>query len=224
MKKLLVLVLVVLMSMGTVTLTANAYSISDVNDVVEPNGLYYQKFCDIYKYEYPVSLANYEELYFHYDEKGDVDWVLIYAVDLLTPPWEVHPYAVVGDRVLRCNDTHTPFVVGYGIYDASEDEFRCITSVLDSDLYEELHNVLSDLGVGEIIGDMDKDGKITIKDTTFIQKCLAEIEDYPQDDVVDGYSTSYYGELAYMSDFNRDGERNIKDATAIQKYIAGIAE
>ena len=220
MKRILALFLVVFVLMGISMLTANAYESSNISDVGEPEGIYYKKFCDVYGYEYPTSLAEYEEIYFNYDKEGDVEWVLIYAIDLLTPPWNVHPYAVLGDRILRCNDTHTPFVVGYGIYDATEDEFKCITSVWESDLYEGLQSVLFELGVGEVIGDIYKDGKITIKDATFMQKCLAEIESYPSDDMVDGYNTSYYGKIAYMSDFNRDCNRNIEDATAIQKHLA----
>ena len=58
-------------------------------------------------------------------------------------------------------------------------------------------------------GDANCDGKINIKDATYVQKSLANIV------VADNLSTT-------VSDFNKDGKVTIKDATAIQKQIAGL--
>ncbi len=58
------------------------------------------------------------------------------------------------------------------------------------------------------LGDVDRDGKISIFDATAIQKYVAKIagiidEEYP-----------------YLADVNMDEKINIKDATVIQKYLA----
>ena len=60
------------------------------------------------------------------------------------------------------------------------------------------------------IGDVNRDGKINIRDATLIQKHLAKMVDLD-------YTQEY--ELA---DFNQDLKVNIKDATAIQKKIANL--
>ncbi len=63
---------------------------------------------------------------------------------------------------------------------------------------------------GTILGDVNLDGKVNIKDATAIQKHLANIE-----------TIEDLGRPA--ADFNSDGRITIQDATAIQKKIANIA-
>lgn len=58
-------------------------------------------------------------------------------------------------------------------------------------------------------GDSNCDGKVNVRDATYIQKCLANIEE------ADELST-------IVSDFNQDGNVTIKDATAVQKAVAGL--
>ncbi|MBQ8001044.1 MAG: hypothetical protein IJ298_07600 [Ruminococcus sp.] len=60
-----------------------------------------------------------------------------------------------------------------------------------------------------LIGDVNEDGDVNIKDATAIQKHLAEIEFLSDDSLV-------------IADFNQDEDVSIKDATAIQKYLAGL--
>lgn len=60
-----------------------------------------------------------------------------------------------------------------------------------------------------LVGDVDLDGKVTIKDATMIQKALADL-----------LTLSYESET--LADVDRDGKITIKDATAIQKYLAGL--
>lgn len=77
--------------------------------------------------------------------------------------------------------------------------------------------------IGELIGDVDNDSRLSVKDATAIQKYIAGIvTEHSIEDRVIGIYDDDNVTLEYMSDFNRDGERNIKDATAIQKYIAGL--
>ncbi|MBE6738322.1 MAG: hypothetical protein E7566_06700 [Ruminococcaceae bacterium] len=59
------------------------------------------------------------------------------------------------------------------------------------------------------LGDVDKDGKVTIKDATFIQKCVAGLNNLEENG-------------KFTADANRDGAVNIKDATEIQKHLAGL--
>ncbi len=62
---------------------------------------------------------------------------------------------------------------------------------------------------GDIMGDSDADGRITVKDATLIQKHVAGLATL--DEVAVG-----------VSDVTADGNVNVKDATLIQKFVAGI--
>ena len=60
-------------------------------------------------------------------------------------------------------------------------------------------------------GDVDLNGKLSIRDTTYIQKYLAK-------------KLSLTSQQMRLADFNLDGEVNIWDATKIQKVIAKIED
>lgn len=60
-----------------------------------------------------------------------------------------------------------------------------------------------------LLGDVNLDGKINIKDATAIQKHIAKLADLDDNNLK-------------VADVNGDGKVNIKDATEIQKYIANI--
>ena len=66
---------------------------------------------------------------------------------------------------------------------------------------------------GPMIGDVDGDGEITIKDATMIQKLALGIG-YPED-------LQEVTELMAIADTNGDGYVTIVDATLVQKYNAG---
>ena len=61
----------------------------------------------------------------------------------------------------------------------------------------------------QMLGDVNLDGDVNIKDATAIQKHLAELE------VLEG-------EALAVADFDEDTFVTIKDATAVQKFIAGL--
>lgn len=63
--------------------------------------------------------------------------------------------------------------------------------------------------IAYMIGDVDNNGKVNVKDATLIQKYVAKISTLTQRDLL-------------SADVTADGKVNIKDATAIQKYIAKI--
>ncbi|MDP4120546.1 MAG: InlB B-repeat-containing protein [Bacillota bacterium] len=60
-----------------------------------------------------------------------------------------------------------------------------------------------------IRGDVDQDGKISLKDATLIQKYLAKLQNLASDQITAG-------------DLNAEGKVSLKDVTKIQKYLAGI--
>lgn len=79
--------------------------------------------------------------------------------------------------------------------------------VWDPDNTKGDYNVL--LAESVLMGDVDLDGAVKIKDATLIQKALAKLAEL--DDKQD-----------VLADVTEDGKVNIKDATAIQKYLAKI--
>lgn len=60
-----------------------------------------------------------------------------------------------------------------------------------------------------LLGDVNMDSKLNIRDATAIQKHLASI-------------ATLDAKALAVADFNKDGKINIKDATAIQKKLAGL--
>ena len=128
---------------------------------------------------------------------------------------------VLGDYVFNSMSVSIPFVYGYGIYIPESGEIYDLVKAYEMGI-EGIEKVFTEAKIGRLLGDMDKDRKITVKDATYIQKIHAGIEDV-SDRYIDG---AMYDETLprAISDFNRDRATNIKDATAIQKYIAGITE
>jgi len=59
------------------------------------------------------------------------------------------------------------------------------------------------------LGDVNKDGKLNIRDATLIQKAIAKMETLDESQNT-------------LADFDQNGKVNVKDATAIQKKIAGL--
>ena len=58
-------------------------------------------------------------------------------------------------------------------------------------------------------GDVNRDTYLNIKDATEIQKMLAKL-------------TEFDDEQMYLADFNEDDAVNVKDATAIQRKLAQL--
>ena len=58
-----------------------------------------------------------------------------------------------------------------------------------------------------LIGDTDLDGNITISDVTAIQRHIAELDIFTDEQIA-------------LADTNGDGVINITDATHLQKYLA----
>ena len=58
----------------------------------------------------------------------------------------------------------------------------------------------------KILGDVNGDGVLNVRDSSLIQKKHTDM-------VVNSYDET-------VSDFNKDGKMNVKDAVAIQKFLA----
>ncbi len=144
------------------------------------------------------------------------DYVLISMQSNVQLPMSVAH--VVGDYVLFAESRLSPFTYGYGIYVPSR-QIVCDLEEAPGLGVENINAVFENSSFGELIGDMDRDRTITIKDATEIQKCLAGLSDN-----INFNNPPYWEHMPIVSiaDFSRDREVNIKDATAIQKHIAGL--
>lgn len=164
------------------------------------------------------GLMYYKELTYHCDSSGEVDWALVYCYTNMMNPMEMT--AVIGHRVVKSGSWLHPFSSGYGVYDVKNDRFidASYTSVNELDGFV---RVFDEVGTGRLLGDLDVDGEISIIDATLIQRCEANICDYPEDD--EFRVTADFGRTVhYYSDFDQDGERSIIDATRLQRYLADI--
>jgi len=74
----------------------------------------------------------------------------------------------------------------------------------------EYHHIGSE-STDMLIGDTDLDGNITIRDVTAIQRHIAELDIFTDEQIA-------------LADTNGDGEINISDATHLQKYLAEFDE
>ncbi len=220
MKKVFSIVLVVIMLLLSVAIPVSA------DDVEGP--LYKDKFYE--RYYRAGSPFYYEELYYHHvseeDEESPIDWVLIHSIAEIWESWGFSSYLLIGDRVIVEPDIPRPFEIPYAVYDVEKDEFIGIKDV-DCNQYDGLIECVQELNLGLLVGDVDRDGTLSVVDATIIQRCIAKLEEFPEYDVCEKFRHSaVYGseKLAYFSDFNRDGERTILDATAIQMKLAKVED
>lgn len=214
----------------------------DWYSAIEPSYLYRERLKEYYNLcEYDedpyMGLMGYQELYYHRDSNGDIDWALIQCYSGLESPIEL--LAIVGNRVLHPGRDLHPFSTTYGIYDVKNDKFidACTSGSTLSEAYNYDGFVrafdeivgggmgwsmadVDNQGKGKPLGDLDNDNKLTIVDVTMIQRCVALMTDYP---ATDAFAVTYdFRRTHYYSDFNLDGERDILDATCIQRYLVGM--
>ena len=158
-----------------------------------------------------TDIYEYDEIYYHYEDNASApEYILVKAVRSYAANMEIVRY--VGDYVVYSNVIHSPDALGYYIYVPSEDKIYTLGEAYESNI-----DGIKDVFVGEYVpcemmGDADSNGKVNVKDVTFIQKYLAK-------------QISPLSYLNYCAmDYDRDEFVNIKDATAIQKHIARIVE
>lgn len=168
--------------------------------------------------------SGYDELYIHYQKDENTgEKIPVYA---LIFQWSANDERVqmahiINDMVFE-DYGGTPFTYNYGIYIFGTGEIYDFIEVPELDL-EGKANIYKSVNYRYRMGDNNGDYNLTIQDATYMQKCLAHLKDFRDDDDITEY---FYKpkERVYISDYNRDGVRNIKDATAIQKRLANIAQ
>ena len=213
----------------------------------EPKDLYRERLKERYNLSefdgdlYTYQLMSYQELYYHRDSSGEIDWALIQCYCNIASPVDMS--AVVGNRVLHPGTAYYPFDTTFGIYDVKNDKFidpswsgkdylggkeaykydgfvRAFDEIVGGGMGEPIADV-DYRGKGRPLGDIDNDFDLSIVDVTMIQRCEAMIAEYPATDVYN-VTYDYKGNPHYCSDFNLDGERDIVDATCIQRYLVGM--
>ncbi|MDP4120204.1 MAG: dockerin type I repeat-containing protein [Bacillota bacterium] len=61
-----------------------------------------------------------------------------------------------------------------------------------------------------ILGDVNRDNVVNLKDATALQRFLANVDN------------SYYDEISLTGDTNQDGTVTLKDASTLQKYFVDL--
>ena len=176
----------------------------------------YVTYSEVYEYYAPSNPASGDE--------ATPDYVLVNFETNAESPMPIAD--VFGDYVLWAYGGNHPFDYGYCVYLPESKEYIDLVNALKMNLAG-IENAFVEGGIGNLIGDMDKERKITVRDATYIQKCIAGLEKFERYDKIEHFDAMLNNmdetpPLLYISDFNRDCQRNIKDATAIQKSIAGL--
>ena len=184
----------------------------------EIKNLYEDKFVS----KYNCKEYYYDELYHHKTDDGQIDWALVEADLYAGLPVAVKQ--LIFDRVITYRYNAMPFSFGYGIYDVEADDFVSLNSNKDLTRYQGLEVALSEIKLGNPLGDADLDAELTILDATYIQMAVAKLCDFKKADYVGEYSIDGAFEIgfSYISDIDLNGERNILDATAVQLKLAQI--
>ncbi len=224
MKKILCFVLAVAMIFIPVV-SVSAFADIDPENKYKYEDIILPKFFNEDELEESLIEIYYSEKYEYYsdnnatEDEADPNYVLIYLrTNVCTDILIAYAY---GDYVLFQTSGEIPFAFGRGIYIPKTQEVMDLTEACDRGI-EGIDKVFTEAGVGRLIGDMDKDRRISIKDATYIQKALAGFEGFGLEEI---FASEFDETLPCdVADFNRDREANIKDATAIQKYLAGITE
>lgn len=204
--------------------------------ITEPlEGLYEEQFIANFD---ASGYYRYKELYYHYNEDGNIDWVLVYANSGHMEPAALSGYTI-GNVAITCGSIASPFICNYGLYDVELNKFIDLCAIReDYSKYDGLIDALSgQTGLNKyslqdvdadctqtarentrIVGDANNDGKINILDATDIQRILAQLSTYV-------FDYNYYGPevtIDFFHDYDMDGSMTILDATAIQRKLAKL--
>ncbi len=160
------------------------------------------------------SYVFYNETFRYYSDSASIeeatpDYVMAIAFFNPVPDILVHSY--FGEYVISTGP-YSPYRHGYHIYVPAEDKVYTLEDAYNSGvsgIEEALKSLSAQIA---IVGDCDANHKINVKDATYLQKHIAEL-DVP--------SHSFW-EPELVFDYNKDKNVNIRDATAIQKHIAGL--
>lgn len=164
------------------------------------------------------DLNFYDELYVHINN-GEEDWALL-KTGFNAAPSNIKIGVNIRSRAVYSLGGCNYFPSGYAVYDTIRETF---CDIAEYEKFPDLDAVIEELELGAALGDVDFDGKITVIDATHIQKILAGIEvwedDQPESDRIH-YPLNH--KEYFLSDYDQDGMRTVLDATHIQKHLAGI--
>ncbi|MBQ2688017.1 MAG: dockerin type I repeat-containing protein [Clostridia bacterium] len=163
----------------------------------------------------------YHNLYSHNTEASATpDFVLIFAGETMCSP--ALSAGEFGDYLLQVSNIYYPYIYGYHIITTKDMKVHTLTEAYNAKL-DGIMDVFTEYGLGTLRGDSNFDGKITIRDVTKIQKCLATIENFTDREYASGFHEGGGSDFSErVSDFNCDGVVNIRDATDIQKHLAKV--
>lgn len=160
----------------------------------------------------------YKEQYAYYSQPSsfsaaDPDYILVYAAR--EPGAPAAPTDRIGDYAIGSYEWYDHYRHGLYVYLPADGTLYNLAEAVEAGV-EGVENVFLHIGKqGGIIGDADKDGVLTVRDATYIQKIVAGVQ-------VHNPNAYYENVVELIRDFDRNDIVNVKDATAIQKCIAGI--
>ena len=179
--------------------------VDDPTEVLPPDG-YKSRFVE--KYGEPMYYSE----FCRYPDNADrvPKWVLVQAAvsRVMVDPGEdpTRMFIVNGDLVFGADSLYLPFKTSFAVYDVAKDEFFDLTEV-DFREYGNLDKEVIQLGIADIVGDLDGDGEISVLDATKVQLIVAKMANLKN---------------FYVADYNRDNDLDVMDATAIQRKIAKL--
>ncbi len=210
----------------TVLLGFEGFQVYKTEIEILGDGKYERLFVERLKINYDesgdISEAGYlyKEIYEYYSEKpsspdeATPDYVLVFAAHPYCGPM-LNPQRI-GEYVVFANNVYSPYSLGYHIYVPAEDKIYTLAQAYEAKI-EGIDKAFTDSGIeAGPAGDADGDGRITVKDATYIQKLIAKLIPVSGD----------YAEYVFsdkVCDYNQDGKVTISDATCLQKIAAGIA-
>lgn len=195
-------------------------------EYLEPCGERYEK--------YNASWYYIEELYYYDSSMGGImggtnklpQSTPDYALVKVSARYGVPSSNVIGvyGGYIVSSSYGRPEPLQYYIYTPEDEKIYTLREAYNLGV-KNIDKVFTDYSLGKLIGDLDYDKKITVKDATYIQKCLAGFTDFPCPHNENGVyeSTREHSDwVANIADIDFSNKIDIKDATAIQKHIAGI--
>lgn len=151
--------------------------------------------------------------YFSSPDESTPDYVLITAYENVSADCEITER--YGNYVVHSTDLKYPGEeLGHHIYLPETNEIYSLSDAYNMKL-EGIYNVFTHGGVGKLIGDVNYDSSLNIRDVTLLQKYLTGLENLNKYAIDESYTIP-------VADFNGDSNLNIRDATAIQKHLAGL--
>ena len=157
-----------------------------------------------------TSVENYEELYYHEDNNGNADWVLIYVTTYGGTDVMIHRQ--LGNIVIEQTEGYIPFEIGYAVYDINKNEFYDILDVWESGKFENLPEAFEFVfykknpDIQNKPGDVNGDNVLDVLDSVEIQKNSVD-------------KIQFTDAQKKIGDYNKDGSCDVLDAVEIQKAV-----